>query len=97
MRRRTRAVRLSSKGQVVIPADLRRQLGLTAGAILRIRATSAREVVLSAGEEELDIEAARRDLEKWSIRTGRDLVEELHAARRRARAEEAARREAWGR
>jgi AbrB family looped-hinge helix DNA binding protein len=94
MRRLYRTVKLSSKGQVVIPADLRRELGLSAGGTLRIRTTSAKEIVLAAGELDVDVEAARRDFEAWSKRSGRNLVEELHQARRQARAEEAAKSEA---
>ena len=97
MGRRTRTVTISSKGQIVIPADVRRELGLKTGGTLRLKTTSAREIVLSAKPEELDVEAIRDKFADWCRRTGRDLVEELHEARRKARIEEAARYERWRR
>src|SRR5574341_1028917 len=86
-------VRLSSKGQIVIPAALRRRLGLSTGQPLQVRAGASGAVVFEpvptadAGEARL-LERIR----EWTRKTGRDLVAELHARRRRERAEEARRR-----
>src|SRR5262245_41812555 len=93
MRKRTRRLRLSSKGQIVIPADVRRELQLKTGSTLRFRITSANEIVLSANEEDVDVESVRRSFEAWCRTTGRDSVAELHARRQKERAEEARKRE----
>jgi AbrB family looped-hinge helix DNA binding protein len=87
MPRRTTVIRLSSKGQLVIPALVRRQLGLRTGQALAIRTGPRREIVLGPAEEEsssLDAMLARA--RSWSQARERDLVEELHDRRRRERA-----------
>lgn len=91
MPRKTRTLRISSKGQIVIPSDIRRELGLKAGGQLRVRTTSAREIVLTAAEEKVDVEAIRDAFAEWCRKNNRDLVEELHEQRRRDRLEEARR------
>jgi AbrB family looped-hinge helix DNA binding protein len=80
---------LSSKGQVVIPASVRRRLGLRSGEILSIdvaeppeRAVTLR--ALTTGQTE----ALLRKGYAWFGKTNRDLVEELHEARRTARLRE---------
>ncbi len=93
MRKPARSLRLSSKGQIVIPADVRRELRLKAGSTLRLRTTSAKEIVLSANEEDIDVESVRRSFEAWCRTTGRDPLEELHARRQKERAEETRKRE----
>jgi len=93
MRKVTRSLRLSSKGQIVIPADVRRELRLKTGSTLRLRTTEAQEIVLSANQEDVDVESARRSFEAWCKTTGRDPVEELYVRRRKERAEEARKRE----
>ncbi len=78
--------RLSSKGQVVIPAWIRREFGLTTGEELQVEPGPAGErsiVLRSSGKQEIE-----RLLEKgyrWIESTGVDLVEDLHAARRKER------------
>ncbi|MBI3181451.1 MAG: AbrB/MazE/SpoVT family DNA-binding domain-containing protein [Myxococcales bacterium] len=97
MARRGQTVRISSKGQVVIPASIRKELGLKTGRTLRVRSTSKKEIVLSLPEaNEAFIEEFRRRAAEWAKRTGRDLVEELHERRRKEREEER-RRGYWGR
>jgi AbrB family looped-hinge helix DNA binding protein len=96
MPRRAIVTRLSSKGQVVIPADLRRALGLKAGQALAVRTGSTRELILAPVEEDASmIEEMRHRMRAWAARTGRDLVEELHQRRREERRREASRRAAW--
>ena len=89
MAKQASVVRLSSRGQIVIPASLRRRLGLRTGQPLAVRAGSGREVVfVPAGEDSADIEAMLRRVRVWVTRTRRDLVEELHDRRRAERAGE---------
>lgn len=83
MSRSTETVRVSSKGQIVIPARLRRALGLKTGQSLRIRQTGPGTVTLSRPDEHDEAEDML-DRVRASARTlGIDPVEDLH--RRRAR------------
>lgn len=83
---RVEVVRLSSKGQIVIPARMRRVLGIERGQSLRMRLEGDRQIVLSAADAEpAEVEAGRAKLERWVADTGRDPVGELHARRRRER------------
>jgi len=92
MPRRATIVRLSSKGQLVIPAALRRTLGLRAGQALAVRSGARREIVLSPAEvDEQSVDIMLRRARSWAPARRRDLVEELHQRRRRERAREAAR------
>ncbi len=78
-------VRAGSKGQVVIPVSVRRQLG-KAGQSLAVRTGCGREVVLLPVEDGApDVEDMLRRAWAWVTRTGRDLVEELHERRRAER------------
>ena len=83
--------RMSSRGQIVIPAEIRRRLKLGTGDVFKVEDRPNGELVLRAhsrGE-------AKEQLEKgyaWFRKTGRDLVEELHEARRRERRREQSRR-----
>lgn len=89
MAHRGNVVRLSSKGQLVIPASLRRRLGLKTGQALAVRAGTRREIVLSPAEEDsLGLEAMLDRARAWSGGRRRDLVAELHDRRRRERARE---------
>jgi AbrB family looped-hinge helix DNA binding protein len=89
MPRRGNVVRLSSKGQLVIPAPLRRQLGLKTGQALAVRTGTRREIVLSPTEEDsLGFEAMLHRARAWAGARGRDLVAELHDRRRRERGRE---------
>ena len=82
--------RLSSKGQVVIPASVRRRLGLIAGELLSIdvAAPPERAVTLRAALTPKQTEALLEKGYAWFEKTNRDLVEELHEARRIARVRE---------
>ena len=58
MPRKTRVLRLSSKGQIIIPASLRRQLGLKKGQAMEVRRGDGRELIFAPVEEQnLDLEA----------------------------------------
>ena len=87
-------VRMSSKGQIVIPAHVRRALGLKTGRILRLSTMSPRQILLSLpGDEEESLDEMLKRSRAWR---GPDLVEELHKLRQRGRDEEARRRDRWG-
>jgi AbrB family looped-hinge helix DNA binding protein len=89
----TVTTRLSSKGQVVIPAPVRRALGWRPGEYLTVEIGAGRERVLTLRARTSDeVEAALSRGYAWFEQTGRDLVEELHESRRRARARERRRR-----
>jgi AbrB family looped-hinge helix DNA binding protein len=86
MARHAQVVRLSSKGQLVIPAPLRRKLGLKTGQALALRTGTHREIVLSPAEaDSLGLEMMLRRARSWATGQRRDLVEELHERRRRER------------
>ena len=86
---RAQIVRLSSKGQLVIPAPLRHALGLKTGQALTVRAGARREIVLSPAEDdEHDVETLLHRARAWSRRRDRDLVDELHARRSTERVRE---------
>ena len=87
MARHAQVVRLSSKGQLVIPAPLRRQLGLKTGQALAVRTGARREIVLSPADSE-GLEVMLRRARSWLPGQRRDLVEELHERRRRERERE---------
>jgi AbrB family looped-hinge helix DNA binding protein len=81
--------RLSSKGQVVIPAWVRRRLSLAAGEELHVEIASAADrTILLRG---MQTEALERSLARgyeWLERSGEDPVASLHEARRKARQRE---------
>ncbi|HEU5060343.1 MAG TPA: AbrB/MazE/SpoVT family DNA-binding domain-containing protein [Kofleriaceae bacterium] len=83
MARRVQTVRLSSKGQVVIPARLRRALGLKTGQPLTIRQTGPGEVTLSRPDRQDDAADMLDRVRASAAALAVDPVEELH--RRRAR------------
>jgi AbrB family looped-hinge helix DNA binding protein len=85
--------KLSSRGQVVIPAAIRRRLRLTAGEPLLVESgpPGERVIILRSPSRDEVQERLTRGYE-WFRRTGRDLVEELHESRRRARKREGGRR-----
>jgi AbrB family looped-hinge helix DNA binding protein len=85
--------RLSSKGQVVIPAAVRNALGLAAGEVLTVELgpPGERSLVLR-GATMADIDARLERGYAWLEQGGDDPVEALHEARRQARRRERARR-----
>ena len=86
MARRANLVTLSSKGQLVIPAALRRRLGLTTGQTLSVRSGNGREIVLlPAADEPVEVDAMLQRARSWCANADRDLVDELHARRRHER------------
>ena len=89
MARHATVVRLSSKGQLVIPAALRRKLGLKTGQTLAVRAGADREIVITPAETDSQtLELALRRARSWAAARRRDLVDELHQRRRRERERE---------
>ncbi|PYU96913.1 MAG: hypothetical protein DMG08_01165 [Acidobacteria bacterium] len=93
MPRKTRVVRLSSKGQIIIPASLRRQLGLKKGQAMEVRRGDGRELIFAPVEEQnLDLEAMLAQARAWFAKA-KDPVEELHRRRKKERELEVQRRE----
>jgi AbrB family looped-hinge helix DNA binding protein len=81
--------RLSSRGQVVIPAAIRRRLRLTTGEPLLVEAGPPGErMIILRGQSRDEIRQRLVRGYAWFDRTGRDLVEELHESRRQARTRE---------
>jgi AbrB family looped-hinge helix DNA binding protein len=90
MARHVPVVRLSSKGQIVVPAPLRRKLGLRPGQALAVRAGNGREVVFVPLEEQAaDADEMLRRIRAAGAKLGRDLVEEPIAAGRPSASESA--------
>ncbi len=86
--------RLSSKGQVVIPARIRRALGLRPGEELTVEMAppGARALVLRRRGGRAEVEQLVARGYAWFEKKGIDLVEALHASRRRSRTREHRRR-----
>lgn len=81
--------RLSSRGQVVIPAAIRRRLGLTTGEPLLVETGPPGErMIILRGQSRVEVQERLAQAYSWFERTGRDLVEELHESRRQARKRE---------
>ncbi len=98
MGRPSTTVRLSSKGQIVIPAALRRKLGLRTGHSLAVRSGAGRELIFNPVEDGAQdaaalLRQARDWFASWRRRTGRDPLEEFHERRRKEREREARNRE----
>lgn len=86
-------MRLSSKGQIVIPAHVRRLLGLETGRLLAVRIGRGRELILTAGEEAASVDVLLRRARSWAARSGWDPVEALHVRRREERSRHGTRRD----
>lgn len=77
---------MSSKGQLVIPAALRQQVGLKAGQAVAVRRSGDRDILLSPAEVASDTaHAMLLQARAWAPARRRDLVEELHRRRRHER------------
>lgn len=88
-------VRLSSKGQIVIPARIRRELGLKTGRVMLVTTKSPRQIVLSLPEDNGEsLESMLKRSRAWKSPV--DEVEELHKMRQRERVREALNRERRG-
>jgi AbrB family looped-hinge helix DNA binding protein len=85
--------RISSKGQVVIPAWVRRRLSLAAGEELHVEIASARDrTIILRGTKQEEVERSLRKGYEWLARSGQDPVAALHEARQKARERERRRR-----
>jgi AbrB family looped-hinge helix DNA binding protein len=86
--------RLSSKGQVVLPAWVREKLRLAPGdeLVVSVEPAEPDRVVLTRRLDPDEVETMLEPAYAWVRETGRDLVEEFHAARGQARVRERARR-----
>jgi len=84
--------RLSSKGQVVIPAWIRRRLGMSAGDRLTIEVQNGSGAVTLRPLTAHDLQDSIRKAEAWFASEAVDPVQRLHAMRREARTHERARR-----
>jgi len=81
--------RLSSRGQVVIPAAIRRRLRLATGEPLLVETGPPGErVIILRGQSRDEVRERLARAYSWFERTGRDLVEELHESRRQERKHE---------
>ncbi|OFW29072.1 MAG: hypothetical protein A3H97_15885 [Acidobacteria bacterium RIFCSPLOWO2_02_FULL_65_29] len=88
------ATKISSKGQVVLPTWVRRDLDLRTGDILNIeiqRNGGERTVILRAPSI-ADVEAHLVEGYQWLEQSGRDPVAALHEARQSGRIQERQRR-----
>lgn len=85
--------RLSSKGQVVIPAPVREALGFAVGEVLTVELGPPGErTIVLRGATMSDIEERIALGYGWLEQTGDDPVEAFHEARRQARRQESERR-----
>ena len=85
MARTGHLVVLSSKGQIVIPASIRRKLALRTGQSLLVHAEDRRVVFSKVETGSRDVDAMLRRARAWAARSGRDLVQELHDRRQSER------------
>jgi AbrB family looped-hinge helix DNA binding protein len=89
MGRQATTVRLSSKGQIIIPAGVRQKLGLKTGQALTVRAGGRREIVFVPVEaSSAGVGDMLRRTRAWAALARRDLVEELHRRRQAERGHE---------
>lgn len=93
--RRSNVIRVSSKGQIVIPAGLRRMLGMRTGQSLSVRAGAEGEIVLRQLEKEAaSVDVLWKRLRSAASTLTRDPLKALHERRRHER--ETERRERRG-
>jgi AbrB family looped-hinge helix DNA binding protein len=79
--------RLSSKGQIVIPAAVRRRLGLCAGDELRVSVgPSGEQTIILIRFQPNEIQTGIERGYRWLERARADPVEALHESRRAAHA-----------
>ncbi len=96
MGRQTSVVRISSKGQIVIPLAFRRRLGLKTGQSLAVRTGTRGELVLRLLDQECaDADDLRRRLQAAGDKLGGDPLAALEERRRRDRLSEVRKHERW--
>jgi AbrB family looped-hinge helix DNA binding protein len=78
-------VRVSSKGQVVLPADVRRELGLVSGRQLRLTREGTKIILTPVEATGRSSATALRKIRSAARAHSRDGVQELHERRRRER------------
>ncbi len=94
MRNPVQIVRLSSKGQIIIPSSIRKSLSLRVGQPLVVREREGREIVFIPLENEaLDLDSLLERARDWVEAAGRDLAEDLHLRRLQEREKEVLARE----
>jgi len=76
--------RISSKGQVVIPARVRRKLKLEPGDELAVEIGPEGDAILLRRSRPSEIQRRIEQGYRWLERSGVDPVESLHESRRRA-------------
>ncbi len=76
---------MSSKGQVVIPARMRRALGFKTGQALTIRQTGPSTATLSRPDQRDEIDDMLARVRGYAATQASDPVEALHRRRRRER------------
>jgi AbrB family looped-hinge helix DNA binding protein len=77
-------VRVTSRGRIVIPAHIRRELGIGGGCTLVVR-RRGREIVLALDAKERDLESKLEAMRAWVRKSSVDPVAELHERHRRER------------
>ncbi len=81
--------RLSSKGQVVIPASVREALGLAVGEVLTVElGPPGQRTIVLRGATMREIDERIEQGYEWLEQTGDDPLEAFHEARRQARLRE---------
>lgn len=87
------ATRVSSRGQVVIPVEIRRQLQLSTGDELSVEVSLAPErAIVLRPRSRAEVERSLKKGYAWLRENGYDPVDALHRSRRRERARERRRR-----
>src|SRR5438445_13154048 len=96
MGRESTIVRMSSKGQIVIPAAVRRRLGIKTGQPQAIRANTQDEIVLRPADRDSDaVDEMLPRLRAAARKLGGDPLRELQGRRRRERARGARKPARW--
>ena len=96
MGRQSAVVRVSSKGQIVIPVAFRRKLGLKTGQSLAVRTGTGDEIILRLVDQDSDaVDGMLRRLRAAARKLGGDPLREFHERRRRERESEVRKHERW--
>ncbi len=84
----TSSTRLSSRGQVVIPAAVRAALGLAEGDVLTVEVENDPPRIVLRRPDLAEVLRRIEDGYSWFVKNDVDLVEQLHESRRQARIRE---------